>query len=188
MIGTVTGKAKDTGKGLVNMETQGGVGYSINVAGMTKENILQKDVCTLFTHTVIRKDTIELFGFLKQEEYSSFLLLITVSGIGPKKALTILETIPTETLLLAIKKGDQETLESFSINKKQAQRIILDLQRKITISEDTNIANDVVAALIALGYDKREIMEAVRDTAAHDKTIEEQIQEALKTLRTKTKY
>ena len=99
-----------------------------------------------------------------------------------------METIPTETLLLAIKKGDQETLESFSINKKQAQRIILDLQRKITISEDTHITNDVVAALIALGYDKREIMEAVRDTALQDKTIEEPIQEALKTLRTKTKY
>ena len=86
MIGTLTGTVRDAGKDAVVVETGGGVGYAVTVSAATKNSILSQKSCTLHTHTAVRKDTIALFGFLEQEEYSAFLLLISVSGVGPKKA------------------------------------------------------------------------------------------------------
>ena len=184
MIGTLTGKAKDAGKGMIIVETDGGVGYAVGVSAATKNTVLKKGTCTLHTHTVIRKDTIELFGFPERKEYSAFLLLITVSGIGPKKALTILEAMPIPTLLQTIKNEDTDTLISFGIGKKQAQRIILELQRKIeTADGETGMSGDIIAALIALGYDKKEIVETLKHAPPKTETIEEQIQETLKAMR-----
>ena len=181
MIGMLNGKAKDLGKGNVIIETSGGVGYVINVSESVKNTILSQKECTLYTHTAMRKDTIELFGFLENEEYSTFLLLITVNGIGPKKAITILETVPSSSLLSAISKEDSDTLVSYGINKKQAVKIILDLSKKINLQKD-DLSSDTIIALIALGYDKREAVEAIKNI---DKTgpIEEQIQLALRSMR-----
>lgn len=181
MIGMLNGKAKDLGKGNVIIETSGGVGYVINVSESVKNTILSQKECTLYTHTAMRKDTIELFGFLENEEYSTFLLLITVNGIGPKKAITILETVPSSSLLSAISKEDSDTLVSYGINKKQAVKIILDLSKKINLQKDDQ-SSDTIIALIALGYDKREAVEAIKNI---DKTgpIEEQIQLALRSMR-----
>lgn len=136
---------------------------------------------------MVRNDGIELFGFLNQEEYSAFLLLLTVSGIGPKKALGILETIPTATLLQAIQKEDVDTLISFGMGRKQAQRITLELQRKIEMADaGSGISGDVITAMVALGYDKKEIVEVLRQTNIPDGTTEEQIQETLKAMRKQT--
>ncbi len=187
MIGTLTGKAEDAGKGIILIKTDSGVGYIAGVSATTKNTALQEETCTLFTHTVIRKDTMELFGFLEQEEYSAFLLLLTVSGIGPKKALVVTERVPVPALLQAIKKEDVDTLVSFGITKKEAQRITLELQRKIEMSEnDIPAAGDVVPALVALGYDKKEIAEALKNTVLKGKTTEEQIQETLRAMRNMT--
>ena len=62
------------------------VWYAVTVSAVTKNSILTQESCTLYTHTAVRKDTIDLFGFLEQAEYSAFLLLISVSGVGPKKS------------------------------------------------------------------------------------------------------
>lgn len=179
----LTGEAKDAGKGAVIIETEGGVGYIVNMLKTEKNTTLSQKKSTIFTHTAIRQDTMELFGFLEQEEYSSFLLLLTVSGIGPKKALGILETTPPNTLLSAIKREDVGTLTSFGMGKKQAQRIILDLQKKIEIAEESEADGDIIAALVALGYDKKEIAQALKETHLKGKDIKEQIQEALKAMR-----
>ena len=183
MIGRITGKAEDAGKGAILIETGGGVGYIVNTTAATKSTALTQKSCTLFTHTAIRKDTMELFGFPEQEEYAAFLLLLTVSGIGPKKALSLLETAPPATLLATIKNEDTETMVSLGIGRKQAQRIILDLQKKIeTTEQTTTIPADVITALVALGYDKREIAETLKETALTGKTTEEQIKEALRAM------
>lgn len=185
MIGTVTGTAEDAGKGTVIIRTEGGVGYIISTPAAVKDTILNKKTCTLFTHTAIKKDTMELFGFLDREEYSTFLLLITVSGVGPKKALATLETMPAPTLLSAIQKEDTDTLVSFGMGKKQAQRVIMDLQRKIEISgNETGCSPDVIAALVALGYDKKEIVEVLKTVNTKNTGVKEQIQEALRAMRT----
>ena len=108
------------------------------------------------THTAVRKDTIDLFGFLDQEEFSAFLLLLSVSGVGPKKALAVLDAMPVSTLLSAIQREDVDTLVSFGVGKKQAQRMVLDLQKKIELDgAESGISGDVVFALVALGYDKK---------------------------------
>ena len=184
MIGKISGKAEDAGKSAVIVETGGGVGYIVTVSTTTKDTILAKESCTLFTYTSIRKETMDLFGFLEQEEYSTFLLLLSVSGVGPKKALAILETTPPSPLLAAIKNEDVETMVSFGMGKKQAQRIVLDLQRKIDAAEDvSHTPSDVIAALIALGYEKGEIAEMLKNTKLGDGNTEQQIQEALKAMR-----
>lgn len=185
MIGTLTGKASDAGKDVVVIETGGGVGYAVTVSVATKNKILSQDVCTLHTHTAVRKDTIDLFGFLEQEEYSAFLLLIFVSGVGPKKALAILDAMPVSTLLSAIQREDVDILISFGVGKKQAQRMVLDLQKKIEVEDDgSGLPGDVVAALVALGYDKKEVADALKGVVLKGKTIADQVQESLKFMRT----
>ena len=184
MIGALTGKTKDAGKGVILMETDGGVGYIVATSATTKETALRNGTCSLFTHAAIRNNTIELFGFINQEEYAAFLLLIQVSGIGPKKAITILEAMPAPLLLRAIKREDAEEMESFSIAQKQARQIILTLQRKIETADHDIAGNgDIIAALIALGYEKKEITDVVKNINTED-ALETQIQNALKMMRT----
>ena len=184
MIGTLTGTVRDAGKDMVVVETGGGVGYAVVVSVATKNSILSKTSCTLYTHTAVRKDTIDLFGFLEQEEYSTFLLLLSVSGIGPKKALAVLDSMPVQTLLSAIQKEDVATLASFGVGKKQAQRMVLDLQKKIEIdSVDSEVSSDLIATLVALGYEKREISEVLKDAVLQGNTVEEQVQTFLKLVR-----
>lgn len=184
MIGTLTGKVCDAGKDVVVIETGGGVGYAVTVSMVTKNNILSQDICTLYTHTSVRNDTIDLFGFLEREEYSAFLLLISVSGVGPKKALAVLDAVPMSTLLSAIQKEDVDTLVSFGVGKKQAQRMVLDLQKKIEIEDGgLSLSGDVVVALVALGYDKKEIAEALKGVELKGATVAEQVQESLKYMR-----
>ena len=184
MIGTLTGTVRDAGKDVVVVETGGGVGYSVVVSSATKSSILSKQSCTLYTHTAVRKDTIDLFGFLEQEEYSAFLLLLSVSGIGPKKALAVLDAMPVPTLLSSIQKEDVVTLVSFGVGKKQAQRMVLDLQKKIEVdSIDSTVSGDLVATLVALGYEKREISQVLKDAVLQGNTVEERVQEFLKIVR-----
>ncbi len=178
------GTVRDAGKDMVVVETKGGVGYAVVVSAATKNSALSKEPCTLYTHTAVRKDTIDLFGFLEQEEYSTFLLLLSVSGVGPKKALAVLDAMPVQTLLSAIQKEDVVTLASFGVGKKQAQRMVLDLQKKIEIdSVDSEVSNDLFATLIALGYEKREISEVLKDVVLQGNTVEEQVQTFLKLVR-----
>ena len=184
MIGTLTGTVRDAGKDMVVLETGGGVGYAVVVSDATKNNILSQTSCTLYTHTAVRNDTIDLFGFLEQEEYSAFLLLLSVSGVGPKKALAVLDAMPVQTLLSAIQKEDVTTLISFGIGKKQAQRMVLDLQKKIEVDlVDSGVSGDLIATLVALGYEKKEISEVLQGVVLHGGTVEEQVQEFLKLVR-----
>lgn len=184
MIGVLTGEASDAGKGMVAIQTSGGVGYIVTVSDAVKNAILSQETCTLLTHTAIQKDTMSLFGFLDRDTYSTFLLLLTVSGVGPKKALAILSMVPPQPLINAIKKEDVESLVAFGIGKKQAQRIILDLQKSTeSLDVSADITSDVITALIALGYDRKEIAETLKEVTLSGETIEERIQEALKHMR-----
>ena len=185
MIGVLTGSATDAGKDAVIVQTQGGVGYIVTVSDAVKNIILAQDACTLFTHTAIQKDTMKLFGFLDRDIYSAFLLLLTVSGVGPKKAMGVLASTPPNALIAAIQGEDLQTLISFGIGKKQAQRIILDLQKSVeALDSRFDVAGDVIPALIALGYDRKEIADALRESSLAGETVGEQIQEALKLMRT----
>ena len=98
-----------------------GVGYRVYIAGNTHQQLHLGEEATLFTHTAVREDAIQLYGFYSQEEYDLFQLLLTVSGIGPKVALGIIGAITPAKLCQAIQKkqasvlyaGEVETLEDF---------------------------------------------------------------------------
>lgn len=182
MIGKLTGKAHEHRKDAVIIETTGGVGYIVSVHPTTKKTLLSQGEVSLHTHTLFRKDSIELFGFLTTEEQSAFLLLLSVSGIGPKKAFTILEKAQPHHLFTAIQTEDAEALVSFGVNRKDAQKIVIDLRKKIEVSaEENTVRGDVIVALSALGYSKKEIQDALKKVNAQD-TLEQQIQGALRSL------
>ena len=184
MIGKIVGKPTDFGKGLVIIETSGGVGYVIYVTEGTK-NVLLKEYkeCSIFTHTVVRNDTIELFGLLSQEEYSVFSLLLSVSGVGPKKALALLERVPTNLFLQAVQREDVDLLVSLGVGKQQAQRIVLDLHKKVGEGPSSQISADLLTAMVALGYEKKEVAESLQGVSMPDDSLEKQIQVALKVMR-----
>ena len=131
----------------------------------------------IYTYTSVKEDSFNLFGFLSKDELEMFKLLITVSGIGPKGALSIISEMGVNELRLAIISGDSKTISKApGIGKKSAERIIIDLRNKVDIvSEQDNenvpimnaftnsdAKNDAIEALTSLGYSPTEALKAVR--------------------------
>lgn len=148
----------------------------------------------LLTHTHVREDALQLFGFLDREEKSLFLLLQSVAGIGPKLALNILSGTPFASLLDALEAGDLGRLVAIpGVGKKTAERMVVELRDKVAkaridtgVSEPTlgrGIEAEAVSALVNLGYRRNEAekaAKAVLATGASD--LEEVIRGALKRL------
>lgn len=175
-----------------------GVGYQISVPLSTYSRIPDNggDV-SLHIHTHVREDSLSLFGFLTEAEKDLFLLLLGVSGIGPKLALTILSNLSVDELAAAIRSSDDQKLSSVpGIGRKTAARMILELKDKVklmmpavqtslsgpvVVSDD---AEDVISALVNLGYKKPQAEEVVTKVK-HGRsglTVEELIREALNVL------
>jgi len=123
----------------------------------------------LYTHFQVRDDGVSLYGFISSSELSLFKNLLSVSGLGPKLALTMISEMDIETLAAAIVSGNIDLLTAIrGIGKKTASRIVLELKDKLAtgeillpLSEITQENNDVVAALISLGYSTSEATRAV---------------------------
>ena len=167
----------------------GGVGYKLTVSLITADSLTTKlgQNVKLFTHLAVREDGIELFGFGSNEERSCFNNLISVSGVGPKAAMSILSLMTPDRFSLAVCTEDTKAISKApGIGTKTAARIILELKDKISketitvssqISLDKTEANAVgmsgklseaTEALMVLGYDKNTILGALKgiDTAA----------------------
>lgn len=144
-----------------------GVGYRLQIPLSTFYTLPEEGNVQLQIHTHVKEDAINLFGFSSREEKDLFVLLISVSGVGPKLAITILSHIATADLALALSQGDIPRLTAIpGIGKKSAERLILELQDKaaaytVTAAippSDTTIANaegghqDALSALVNLGY------------------------------------
>lgn len=158
-----------------------GVGYKLTVSMITADSLLTKlgKKIKLFTHLAVREDGVEFFGFSSNEERECFNKLISVSGIGPKVAISILSTHTPEKLAYAIATDDIALLaKTPGIGKKTAQRIILELKDKLSvdisetdtmssysasslISKSKNIS-EAIEALMVLGYDKSTVTSAVK--------------------------
>jgi Holliday junction DNA helicase RuvA len=169
MIAYLTGTIhKKLGSSLIL--TAGDVGYLVNVTQTYLGENEQNDIAELYIHTAIREDDISLYGFEKFEELEVFKLLISVSGVGPKSALEILNN-PLSSVKYAISKGDSALLvKTKGIGKKTAERIVIDLKEKIGASEKpqdyklpADINEDVVSALETLGYRKHQIIQKLKD-------------------------
>jgi Holliday junction DNA helicase RuvA len=174
-----------------------GVGYQVSVPLSTYNAIPEdgEDV-SLHIYTHVREDSLSLFGFLTEAEKSMFMLLLGVSGIGPKLALAILSSLPVQDLSRAILSSDESRIYSIpGIGKKTAARMVLELKDKmklimpmiaplpdeVVVSDDLE---DVISALVNLGYKKPQAEEIARKVRhAHPGlAVKDQIREALSML------
>ncbi len=190
MIGSIRGRLLEKNPPQILVETNG-VGYEIDVPMSTLYNLpdIGAEVF-LYTHYVVREDAELLFGFSTKAERSLFRLLIRISGIGPKIALSILSGISAPILAQAVSQAEPGLLTRIpGVGKKTAERIVLELKGKIDTvvgSADSQTPTsgakaDIISALVSLGYSEREALQAVKGLAA-DVTVNDGIREALKAL------
>ncbi|MBO4283672.1 MAG: Holliday junction branch migration protein RuvA [Clostridia bacterium] len=181
----------------------GGVGYKLTISLITADVLSHKrgEIVRLFTHLSVREDGIELFGFLSEEERNVFNLLTGVSGVGPKAAMSLLSSFSPDKLIFAVGTEDIKSLaKANGIGGKTAARIVLELKDKVsgdlfrqsgataakpdgTLLEATKKngkLSEATEALTALGYDRSQILSALRGVDIEKMTLEEIITAALR--------
>ena len=176
-----------------------GIGYKIFTSGATMSSVPENGAeITLYVDQIVREDFIGLYGFDSKEELAMFKLLLTVNGVGPKAAWSLLSISRLNNLKYAIMTGDEKHIcRGVGIGKKTAARIILELKDKLQPDElldgvdtgseisdsDNNLmaVSEVLSALIALGYSEKEA-EKVLKTVDKTDTVENMIKNSLKAL------
>lgn len=188
MIAQLKGTIVSSGVDSVVLDVAG-VGYRIRTTLETIKGLRKKESgITFFTHLAVRETSMELYGFLHEEEVLFFELLISVSGIGPKSGLAIMNLETTATLSSAITQNDITYLTKVSgIGRKSAEKIIIELRDKITsVDENTIHAHkedkDALDALQSLGYSTREAREALRAVPKDITGTQKRLTSALKLL------
>ncbi len=175
MIFHIDGKLSSIEKGFVVIEVAG-IGYQVNIPNNVFERLpsLQSEI-KVFTYQVIKEDSNSIYGFLSKDERRLFAMLITVSGVGPKAALSVMSGLPIENITGAIVKGNAEVLSSApGVGKKTAQKICIELKEKIAktlgvkasemqqfLPEEKGLVNEAVQALMTLGYSPKEARDAI---------------------------
>ena len=177
MIGKLQGFVDYIGDGFVILMT-GGVGYKV----YTPEILVSGANVSLWIETVVREDSIRLFGFLTQAGQNLFNMLTGVSGVGPKVAMAIMGTIKTDTLLTAIATGDAKTIATApGVGKKVAEKIIVELKSKVggtTMSFDMGgngaggALPDLLAALESLGYRRMDIVDMAQKLVSQNPGVD----------------
>jgi len=189
MISHISGKVLLIGNKFAVIETNG-VGYKLFITAETLQ-LLSKHtgIANLWTYLAVRENALDLYGFIEKDELDFFELLITISGIGPKTALGILNVSTLRNLRQAISSGDSGNLTKVSgIGRKIAEKLVLELRDKIDLQEnekDTgNMRNesDALEGLKALGYNEREAREALKKLPKEILSPSDRIKQALKIL------
>ena len=171
MISSITGIIKSTSSSAVVVDV-GGVGILIQVPNRVTSGVTIGSRADFYTHLVVREDALTLFGFLEVADRDFFELLLTVTGIGPKVAQSILSGSDSVTIASAISSGNLKLLESFSgLGKKGAQRLVLELKDKVAqfangaTSKNHPLKNQVENALEGLGYSAKDAANMVSQVA-----------------------
>ena len=173
----------------------GGVGYACATTNYTLSQLKKGERAKLYTYLNVREDAMELFGFASQSELRSFKMLIGVSGVGPKAALSILSSTTPQQLAMAVVMGDEKALTAApGIGKKIAQRIILELKDKLAkeqqeigmptapgiVAGEKSKAVEAAAALAVLGYTQQDIAVAMKGVDVENLPLEEIVRQSLK--------
>ncbi len=179
----------------------GGVGFKCFTTQNSLESIRrnQADDVTVFTYLNVREDALDLFGFYTEQELDAFKLLIGVSGVGPKAALSILSQLTPDNFAVAVSSGDTKAITAANgVGPKLAQRVIMELKDKISSvsfisAESSSVSNaisavsnksntaEAIAALTSLGYSQTEASVAVSKLST-ELSVEELIKGALKNM------
>jgi Holliday junction DNA helicase RuvA len=197
MIASITGKLIQKAPTEIIVDCNG-VGYLLNVSINTSNQIGDVDsTVNLLVHLIHREDTMQLFGFETKEEKEMFLLLISISGIGPKSAISILSSISAPDLIYAIKVENKSLLKKLpSIGAKTSERIIIELKDKVSklktdstsvvLNSETD-SEDAISAIVALGYNRivaeksvKKALENLKESNNNKPTTEEIIRTAFK--------
>lgn len=187
MIATLKGEVEHKDLGHLVLDVNG-VGYKVSVTTETALDIKEGASILLWTHLAVRETSLELFGFLDKETLNAFELLITISGIGPKTALGILNVATPETLRQAVVNRDTTYLTRVSgIGKKNAEKIVMELKDKLKVTEkdrgvDMRSEGDALEALVSLGYSERDAREALKKVPKEVLGASERVKAALKNL------
>lgn len=186
MIGRIQGKLLETNPPHILVDVHG-VGYEIDVPMSTFYNLppVGQEV-TLLTHFIVREDAQLLYGFLTSEERETFRLLLKVSGIGARTALSILSGMSVADLVNAVALQEAGILTKVpGIGKKTAERLLLELKDKLTgalasgtVSTVSSTSTDIINALMGLGYSDREARAVVKKLPA-DISVSDGIRMAL---------
>lgn len=191
----VNGTVAEIEAGLAVIDCSG-VGYACATTNYTLSQLRKGERAKLYTYLNVREDAMEMFGFASQSELRSFKMLIGVSGVGPKAALSILSSTTPQQLSMAVVMGDEKALTAApGIGKKIAQRIILELKDKlikeqggfeagsgaaVAMPAQNNKAGEAAAALAVLGYGSQEIAAALKGIDMDALPLEEIIRQSLK--------
>ena len=168
MIGSIKGKVAYLANEYCLLETNSGVGYRVFMPSAHLGQLAVGMEARVHTYMAVREDAILLFGFLNQEYYNLFLLLLGVSGVGPKVALGILSAVKPDDFYLAVQSRDLKVLTKLpGIGKKTAERLLLELKDKVGGDSDSGFGgsaavDEAIEALCALGYSNSEIMPALK--------------------------
>ncbi len=202
MLSYVKGELEEIIGNTIVVENNG-IGINIFVPATVLESLPSiGEEIKVYTYLYVREDAINVYGFLSRDDLNIFKMLITVNGIGPKGALGILSTISCNDLRYAVLSDDVATIKAApGIGAKTAQKLIIELKDKIKLeSEETAfininkaksggdelmLKNDVIEALVALGFAQKEAIGAVKLVDITGKNSDEILSEALKNLTNK---
>lgn len=192
MISFLVGLIEEKREGVLELDVNG-VGFEINVSANTLGALpLQGNNVKIWTYMAVREDDISLYGFSSLEERELFFKLVSVSGIGPKMAISILSGLTLSDLTMAIVKADTKLLSKIKgLGKKTAERLCLELKDKMSVlslPEENLFTNDydddalqmAVDTLISLGINKNDAYMLARSYATKDATAEEIISKSLR--------
>lgn len=196
MIGYIRGKVTALFKDSCFLEA-GGIGYRIFISVKTRQKLTNGEEAKLLTYMAVREDAILLYGFLGEEEYSLFLLLISISKIGPKVAMGILSSMTPSVFVGAVKTQNVSQLTKLpGIGKKTAERLLVELKDKVgafsveTISYDGSepapsteadpVTGEAVKALMSLGYEMDEITPVLQKLSGSYDNVSKLVSAALR--------
>lgn len=198
MISYIKGTVAYKGKDVVVIENHG-IGYQIKVPARVIDSVNSGEDIMLHTYLYVREDILALFGFTSVQELETFQILLGISGIGPKAALSVLSTMTVEDLYYAVFSEDAKSIaKTPGIGPKGAKRMIIELKDKLNLEDlesvsaeeeavvhrqgtDADSISDTVQALVALGYSNGEAYRAVHSVAdAESLDAEQLLKEALK--------
>lgn len=189
MIYSVSGILRAKGDNFAVVEA-GGIGLKIHMTGRTLAALARLGApVSLFSSLYPREDAMELYGFLSEAELAFFEQLVSVSGVGPKSALAVLEIGDLSELAAAIKEGRPDLLTRASgIGRKTAERIVVELKRSMRVPDAGDTVKrmesdaDIVEALAGLGYRRDEARAALERISKETGGLEERLKAALKAL------
>ena len=192
MIARLTGRVLTLDQGALVLDVNG-VGYEIEVASSTANSVEIDKIVTLETLLIVREDAQILFGFTELTEKKLFQLLIKINGVGPRLAIGIMSGLNEDELSLAIMEKDIKVLSSLpGVGKKTAERLVIELQDKITFEKASGEKNkskmsqellsDLEGTLLNLGYKPQEVDFAIHRIKIESTDLEVLIKAALKEL------